>query len=93
MKSLKTNIFFKIGTITVIGLLLLIPSGMIRNLIMERENTQKEAIKKVSSKWADEQTISGPYITIPDIINVIQEKTRLKRMSQLRNIFIFYLQS
>ncbi|RAR75420.1 cell envelope integrity protein CreD [Flavobacterium aciduliphilum] len=65
MKSLKTNIYFKVGTIFFIGLLLLIPTSMIENLIYERESTQKEAINEVSSKWANEQTLSGPFISIP----------------------------
>jgi len=38
---------------------------MIRTLITERETTQNDAIKEVSSKWADEQTVSGPFISIP----------------------------
>lgn len=65
MKSLKTNIFFKIGIIVVIGLLLLIPTAMIRGLIHEREYTQQDAIREVSSKWGEEQTISGPYVSVP----------------------------
>lgn len=67
MKPLKTNVYFKVGTIIIIGLLLLIPTAMIMNLISERENTQKVAIKEVSSKWGGEQTISGPFISVPYI--------------------------
>ena len=65
MRSLKNNIYFKIGTIVIITLLLLIPASMIRLLIIERESTQNEAIREVSSKWGEEQTISGPLISIP----------------------------
>ncbi|MBF9251948.1 cell envelope integrity protein CreD [Pontibacter sp. 172403-2] len=65
MQKLKNNIYFKIGTIIIIGLLLLIPASMIESLIYERESTQKEAIHEVSSKWGQEQTVSGPFITIP----------------------------
>jgi len=65
MKNLKNNIYFKVGTIVLITLLLLIPASMIKNLIYERESTQDEAIREVSSKWAEEQTISGPFISIP----------------------------
>lgn len=65
MKSLKNNLYFKIVTIFIIALLLLIPTSMIESLIFERENTQKEAISEVSSKWGEEQTISGPFISIP----------------------------
>ncbi len=65
MKSLKTNIYFKIGAIIIIGLLLLIPTSMIKGLIRERENTQQRAIYEVSSKWGEEQTLTGPFITVP----------------------------
>ncbi len=65
MSSLKSNLYFKIGSIIIIIILLLIPTVSIQNLITERETTQEEAIAEVSSKWGEEQTISGPIITIP----------------------------
>lgn len=65
MQTLKNNIYFKIGTIVIIGLLLLIPTSMIEGLIFERESTQRNAIDEVSSKWGKEQTVSGPFISIP----------------------------
>ena len=65
MKSLKTNIYFKICAIIIIGFLLLIPTSMIKSLIRERENTQQRAIYEISSKWGEEQTLTGPFITIP----------------------------
>lgn len=65
MKSYKTNIVLKVSIIVIIGLILLIPAGMITELIRERETIQKDAIHEVSSKWGGEQTISGPYISVP----------------------------
>lgn len=65
MKELKNNLYFKIGTILSIVLLLLIPTAMIKELILERESTQKDAIQEVSSKWGEEQTIKGPFISLP----------------------------
>jgi inner membrane protein len=38
---------------------------MIESLIYERESTQHDAIAEVSSKWGGEQTISGPFVSIP----------------------------
>ncbi|MFM1998381.1 MAG: inner membrane protein CreD, partial [Bacteroidota bacterium] len=38
---------------------------MIEQLIVERELTQTAAISEVSSKWGQEQTITGPILTIP----------------------------
>jgi inner membrane protein len=65
MNRLKDNIYFKLGAIVFISLLLLIPTAMITNLVTERELTQNNAISEVSSKWGDKQTISGPIISIP----------------------------
>lgn len=65
MASLKTNIYFKVATIVIITLLLLIPTSMIRLLISERETTQNEAIREVSAKWGEAQTITGPFLSIP----------------------------
>ncbi len=63
--NLKNNIYFKVGTIVIIALLLLIPTSMIRGLIYEREQTKNQAISEVGSKWGGQQTISGPFISIP----------------------------
>ncbi len=65
MKNLKYNLYFKVATIIVITLLLLIPTAMITGLINERERTQEDAIFEVSSKWANAQTITGPFLSIP----------------------------
>ena len=65
MNKLKSNLYFKIGTIVIIALLLLIPTSMIRGIIYERESTQEQAIKEVSSKWGEAQTIQGPIMSLP----------------------------
>lgn len=65
MKGLKYNLYLKIFAIVVIGLLLMIPAMMVMGLINERKNTQMAAIDEVSSKWGYQQTLNGPYISIP----------------------------
>ena len=65
MSKIKNNLYFKIGGIVLIALLLLIPTGMIKSIIYEREQTQREAIDEVSEKWGGEQTLQGPVLTIP----------------------------
>ncbi len=62
---MKHNIYLKIGSIVMIALLLLIPAFMISGLISERESTQSRAILEVSSKWGGQQTLTGPFISIP----------------------------
>jgi len=70
MSRIKNNLYFKIGGITLIALLLLIPTGMIKSIIYEREQTQREAIDEVSEKWGGAQTLQGPVLTIPYTRNV-----------------------
>lgn len=65
MKSLFSNIFFKMGVILVLILLLLIPTSMVKDLIHERMNRQTEASLEVRSKHAMAQNLSGPVLTIP----------------------------
>lgn len=46
-------------------LLMMIPTLFIMDLITEREALQKEVVKEVSSKWASDQNLSGPFLTVP----------------------------
>ncbi|MEC5148146.1 cell envelope integrity protein CreD [Chitinophaga sp. 212800010-3] len=46
-------------------LVLLVPSVMIQDLIRERGHRQQEATREVSSRWGDEQSISGPVLAVP----------------------------
>lgn len=86
MTNLKSNIYFKIGTIIFIMLMLLIPTSMIKSLINERENTQDNAISEVSSKWGEEQTISGPFISIPyyKYVKQFSKKDSTEKIVQLK---------
>lgn len=65
MKNLKSNIYFKVGIIFFLILILMIPTSMVGSLIHEREGIQTRAIDEVSSKWGNGQTISGPFVSIP----------------------------
>jgi inner membrane protein len=62
---LKQSIAIRLFTIGILILLLLIPVSMIEDLISEREARQQEAISEVSSKWGEQQTISGLVLTVP----------------------------
>jgi len=61
----KGKLFFKAVIIFVMAFFLWIPTNLIRDVINERANRQKEAIEEVSSKWAGRQTITGPILMIP----------------------------
>jgi inner membrane protein len=86
MKNLKSNIYFKVGTIIFIMLILMIPTSMIKSLINERENTQDRAINEVSIKWGEEQTITGPFISIPyyKYVKQFSKKDSIEKIVQLK---------
>lgn len=62
---IKNSVTLKLVTITVLMLLLLIPASMIQSIIQEREQLNNQTANEVSSKWADEQQLNGPILTIP----------------------------
>lgn len=61
----RNSITIKSIIVGILILVLLIPAGMIRSLIRERNSLRNEVINEVSYKWGNPQTIAGPIITIP----------------------------
>ncbi len=90
MKISSSNMYVKMIIVVIITFLLLIPASMIQNTISERENTQYAAIQEVSSKWADQQTITGPFISIPVTYYVREslanEQTKVVQMTDYLHI-------
>lgn len=68
MKTLFENIFFKMGIIFVLILILLIPASMVQGLIHERMQRKQEAVDEVSGKHAHAQKVTGPVLTIPYLV-------------------------
>jgi inner membrane protein len=64
-KRITGSVSFKLAIIGILTLLLLIPAGMIQNLIREREQRRDETITEVTAKWGNSQTLCGPVLTIP----------------------------
>ena len=64
-KSFKNSIGIKLFAVAVLGILLLIPTLMIRGLIEERKDRRDEAMAEVGSKWGQEQTLVGPILSVP----------------------------
>jgi len=68
IESIKNSIFNSIGLklalIGFLSLVLIIPASMIGGLIREREQRRNETIHEVTSVWGNEQTITGPILTI-----------------------------
>lgn len=71
---LCTSTMLKIAVIGFLVLILLIPTGMLRALIYEREQTRNQAVAEVSSKWGGEQVLGGPVLSVPYQIALKDEK-------------------
>jgi inner membrane protein len=71
----KSKLLVKGLIIGAIALLLLIPAYFVKEIVIEREKRQEEVYKEVSSKWASDQTVTGPILTIPytEVADVIKE--------------------
>ncbi|PJB59750.1 MAG: cell envelope integrity protein CreD, partial [Bacteroidetes bacterium CG_4_9_14_3_um_filter_41_19] len=61
----------KVVTITIMVLLLLIPTEMVKSIIGERETLNYAATNEVGSKWAGPQQLNGPILTIPVVYEVV----------------------
>ncbi|TAH40282.1 MAG: cell envelope integrity protein CreD [Bacteroidetes bacterium] len=62
---IRQSVTIRLMTMGILILLLLIPVSMVEDLIREREYRQEEAIREVSSKWGEKQTITGMVLTVP----------------------------
>jgi inner membrane protein len=61
----RNSLAIKLFIIGFLAIILLVPISMIRSVVMERMQRQKEAIAEISSKWGHSQRIVGPVLTIP----------------------------
>lgn len=82
---IKKSVTLKLVTITILMLLLLVPLGMIKSIIHEREIIRSQTVLEVSSKWAGDQLINGPVLTIPA---VYLHETDEKTTEIIKNIYI-----
>jgi len=59
------SVLIKLGLIGILTLLLLIPSSLVQDLILERQARQKEVLSEISDKWSGSQLVAGPVMVIP----------------------------
>lgn len=63
--SFFDTMLFKIFLIGFITILLLIPSALIQELVVERQNRQAEVVTEITDKWSADQEIAGPVLVLP----------------------------
>lgn len=75
----KTKMLIKGGVILVLLLLFLIPANQIKDMVLEREARQEEAVTEVTSRWAGQQTVTGPVLVLPYISLGDDKKTMIRK--------------
>lgn len=75
-ERISQSVTFKLLSIGILVLLLMIPQSMINSLIVERERRMQETVHEVTDKWSRKQAISGPFLIIPykKIIELEEDK-------------------
>ncbi|RYY53943.1 MAG: cell envelope integrity protein CreD [Chitinophagaceae bacterium] len=61
----STKPLLKAFIIIAMVLLLLIPAYFVKELVLEREASQQEATREISTRWAGRQNITGPVLMVP----------------------------
>jgi inner membrane protein len=63
--KLKSSVTLRMFVMAMVILFLLILAAVVKSLISERQHRRDEAVKEVSQKWGNAQTITGPVLTLP----------------------------
>lgn len=77
--SFHRSLSFKLITIGLLILILMIPKMMILSLISERSVNAENATQEVMSKWSNNQVITGPVLVIPYKKRIFDEKEETYR--------------
>lgn len=77
-KKTRNSVTFKLFAMLFLLMISLIPVAFVQDLVRERQNLQSEATEDINQKWAGQQTIAGPILTLPYEKIIIQEKKALK---------------
>ncbi len=70
---IRQSVTLKLLTIFILMLMLMIPVSIVLELINERNAMRLEAITEVSDKWANEQYVYGPVLTLPFNKQVLED--------------------
>jgi len=55
----------KLGLLAFLGIFILIPLQMIKEIILERQTAAEKVKKEIGSQWAEVQYVAGPVLNIP----------------------------
>ena len=84
-QAISKSITLKLLSIFILMVMLMIPMAFIMELINERESLRQSVISEVSGRWANEQLVYGPLLTIP-FNRLITEDGKVKTVREEAHI-------
>jgi inner membrane protein len=66
-EKIKNSQFVRIVLITILVLVLQIPTVLLQNVVNDRQNLRQEAISGITQNWGQAQSIIGPRLYVPYI--------------------------
>ncbi len=85
--AITRSVTFKLIVVGILILLMLIPISLINNLLKERKQRARDAIKEISEKWAGSQTIQGPILAVPYLSTFINKDKEVKSIKKYAYVF------
>ena len=82
----RRALFFKVIGIAVLGLLLLLPLGMVKSTLRERQDRYREAVSAVTETWGGSQRVAGPVLVVPYTCKIDVEDARFADGQQVRAV-------
>jgi inner membrane protein len=64
-RVMNRSLLVKTVLMGALALVLMIPVGMIRDLVAERQSRRNEALLGIAEGWGKRQTVASPYVVIP----------------------------
>lgn len=64
-ETMKKSVLLRFLCIFILTLFLMVPSGLVQSLVIERESRRNSAIAEVSQKWGVQQSVFGPVLYVP----------------------------
>ncbi len=72
----RRALFFKVVGVAFLGLLLLIPLGMVKDTLAERQDRYRAAVAEVTATWGGAQRVAGPVLVVPYTYKTEVEEVR-----------------
>ncbi len=82
-EPIRNSKLLRVLLIGFLVLLLQIPIEMISGVIGEREGTRDNAVRDVISSWGGDQTIAGPWVSVPYLHHWTEQRTTGSRVDSL----------